>query len=138
MKRRVTAVAALVFATLPMLAAETNVVTQGRVHNLGVALTQGDAIGAMVVLNEIRAGRTNAALESLEFQIDNAIVLVAGQLDTLDGPTGRSGVEFLKMMKAYRAKHPRRIEAEIYESKEFRAVAVQTIDKAKRILSEIK
>jgi len=136
--KTISALAILILGTTPLFAADTNVVSQARVKRLLVSNTQGEALGAMVLLNEIRAGRTNAALESLEFKIDNAIVLVSGQMDELDACGRESGTDFLKRMKAYRTENPRKIECEIYGSPEFRAVALQTIEKAKQILSGIK
>lgn len=137
MIRQFTICAAVVLAIVPSLAGDTNLVTQARVNELLVSNTQGEALGAMILLSEIRVGRTNAALEVLEFKIDSAIVMVADQLDESDAAARQSGAEFLGKMKAYRAEHPRKIECAIYGSKEFRAAATNTIEKAKQVLSKL-
>ncbi len=87
--------------------------SQSDINSLLLSLGRGEALGAMIVLTELREGRTNRALESLEFQIDNGVISAWHHAKLLTGKQKQEQLEFLRTIKAYRSKHPRKKEAKL-------------------------
>ena len=85
--------------------------TSDEVASMLEAHIQGDALGALVILNELRAGRTNTVLEMLEFQVDAAVTTAQHRKKSGTPEQKRRAEEFLSAVSEYRSRHPRRTEA---------------------------
>jgi acid phosphatase class B len=98
---------------------------------------RADALGALIVLNELREGRTNSAFETLEFEIDTVVVTAWHRVQSGTEDQKTKAVDFLKAVKEYRAKHPRKQEAKLGEGL-FQQNCERTTAEAEKILKEMK
>lgn len=78
-----------------------------------VRSAQADALSARILLEELRAGRLPNALELLEQQLDTNILILERLTKETDEPDRQSITEVLKVVRDYRARHPRKTEARI-------------------------
>ena len=134
--RTVTLPIVILFVALQAQAGDTNLIEKAVVRQMLVQNAQAEAVVSVELVQQIRRGKTNAVSEVLESRIDNVIVSVGSSLKKLDPAAKRSAIEFLKEMKVYRSKYPRKIDATIYGSKEHLDAAAETTEKAKQILSK--
>jgi hypothetical protein len=100
---------------------------------------QTDALQARIVLTDLREGRTTNALELLEVTIDSSVVMIDHSLTNLSGWERDSAMGTLRVLKAYRAAHPRQREAVIQDlDKADLERLTRATQEAPRILSDLK
>jgi hypothetical protein len=72
------------------------------------AFAESEALRATMVLMDLRQGRTDRAMESLEYKIDLAVIGIWRQARLSKGAHRDRHLEVLGKIKAYRTKYPRR------------------------------
>ena len=118
MKARFAIAVSLALATIPNVGCrQNNNATLGKQQSLVekqqcllLAKTVADALVDKTLLTEIREGRTTNAIEILEFSIDSSIVQMAHSTNW-DAATQQEISQTLSLLKQYRQKYPRKIEA---------------------------
>ena len=99
---------------------------------------QAEALAARIILDELRAGRIEVALELLEQRLDTSVLLVDKFADKAEPIQKTNAVESLRIVQQYRLRHPRKLEAAIgIKEGEDSLLRHQTQDKVKKILDKI-
>lgn len=100
---------------------------------------QTDALCAKDVLTELRDGHSTNALEMLEMQIDTSVIIIDHSLTNLAGWDRDSALSTLRVLKAYRAEHPRQREAVLQDlDKAELEKLTWAAQESSRILSDLK
>ncbi len=113
---------------------------KSKLEQIMASHTRGEALSAMVLLEELRAQRVNIAIESLEFSIDAAVVMIWHQMqNTKDEYIKTESMSLLKTLKEYRVRHPRKKEGNILQAGEPLELETQKLtSEANEILRKIR
>jgi len=107
----------------------------GQAREIIALLHRGNALSALTVLQHLREGRTDHALEILEHEVDTAVCHAWQRAQRLEPAAKKQELEFLAKVKEYRGRYPRKREADI-DYAPFEKLSSQTREQAKAILSE--
>lgn len=98
--------------------------------------SRGHALSSMAVLAALRHGKIEAALETLEFELDASAVTSWCLFQRGTAAQKATEMQFLKTIKEYRDKHPRKQEAKIGDG-EFQKTLEKTTAEAEKILKDL-
>ena len=98
---------------------------------------ESDALEAMTLLTELRAGRVTNVIELLEMEVDSSILLIHGELSQATESERQSALETLDLLKKYRASHLRRREAIIPDTESFADYTSNMMHTASNILNDL-
>jgi hypothetical protein len=104
--------------------------------HLMLSNAQAKALAARILLDELRAGRIETALELLEQSMDTSILMIDGFARKAKPPQQASAAESLRIVRKYRQRHPRKTEA-VIDATDDGLEKKTTQEKVKRILDEI-
>ena len=99
---------------------------------------QAEALAARIILDELRAGRIEVALELLEQRLDTSVLIVDKFADKVEPAQKTNAVASLRIVRQYRLRYPRKLEAVIgIKEEEDSLLEHQTQEKVKKILDKI-